>query len=258
MQVRGLLHDKSVLVTGGASGTGLATVRLAAREGARVVICDRDARSGHAALETVAASGARAIFVETDVTDDAQVEGAVQACVREFGRVDAAFNNAGISTEPGSPLPQKAGDIGESAWQLVLAVNLTGVWRCMRSELRQMLAQKEPGVIVNNASIAGLVGLKGHAAYAASKHGVVGLTRTAAADYARTGIRINAVCPGFIDTPMTRPVFQDLGTRGLEAVPLRRLGTAEEIAETVVWLMSDRASFVTGLAMAADGGYTSL
>lgn len=258
MHMSGLLHDKSVLVTGGASGIGLATVQLAAQEGARIVICDRDANSGHAALDRLVASGAEAIFIQTDVTEDAQVEAAVQAAVRAFGRLDAAFNNAGISTEPGAPLPQKAGDISESAWQLVLAVNLTGVWRCMRSELRQMLAQGRPGAIVNNASIAGLVGLKGNAAYAASKHGVVGLTRTAAADYARAAIRVNAVCPGFVDTPMTRPVFQDLGTRGLEAVPVRRLGTAEEVAEAVVWLMSDRASFVTGSAMAADGGYTAL
>ncbi len=210
------------------------------------------------AVEVIAALGGEPVFFCMDVTDDEQVAAAIDNCVRAFGRLDGAFNNAGISTEPASVLHQKAGEIAENAWELVLAVNLTGVWRCMRHQLRQMLAQGGGASIVNNASIAGLVGLKGHAAYAASKHGVVGLTRSAAADYARSGIRVNAVCPGFVATPMTQPVFDEAGDKGLEGVPLRRLGTPEEIAEAVVWLLSDRASFITGSAMAADGGYTSL
>jgi len=245
-------------VTGGASGIGYATARLASREGARVAICDRDATSGKKAVEAIAALGGESLFFCMDVTDDEQVAAAIDDCVRAFGRLDGAFNNAGISTEPASALHQKAGEIAENAWELVLAVNLTGVWRCMRHQLRQMLAQGGGASIVNNASIAGLVGLKGHAAYTASKHGVVGLTRSAAADYARSGIRVNAVCPGFVATPMTQPVFNEAGEKGFEGVPLRRLGTPEEIAEAVVWLLSDRASFITGSAMAADGGYTSL
>jgi NAD(P)-dependent dehydrogenase (short-subunit alcohol dehydrogenase family) len=253
-----LLTRKSILITGGASGIGLAAAHLAAREGARVAICDRDAANGREAVESISAVGGEAVFLEMDVTDEAQVAAGIEACVRQFGRLDGAFNNAGISTEPGSGLPHKAGEIAESAWRRVLDVNLTGVWRCMRNELRQMLAQRGGASIVNNASVAGLVGLKGHSAYAATKHGVVGLTRSAAADYAHSGIRINAVCPGFVATPLTRPVFDKAGGRGLEGVPLRRLGTPQEVAEVVVWLLSDRASFITGLAMAADGGYTSL
>lgn len=254
----GLLTDRVVLVTGAASGIGLATVQIAAREGAQVVICDRNTESGEGALDLALKLGARAIFVPMDVTSDRQVKAAIVACVEAFGRLDAAFNNAGVAAASGDPLSQRMADIAESTWQHVLAVNLTGVWRCMREEVRQMVTQESGGVIVNNASVAGLVGLKGQAAYAASKHGVIGLTRTAAADYARNSIRVNAVCPGFIATPMTAPMFEDVGERGLQAVPARRLGTPEEIAETVVWLMSNRASFVTGTTIAADGGYTSL
>jgi NAD(P)-dependent dehydrogenase (short-subunit alcohol dehydrogenase family) len=256
--MNGFLTGKSLLVTGGASGIGYATAHVAARQGARVAICDRDAESGQKAVEAITAMGGETLFLPMDVTDDLQVAAAIDTCVGAFGRLDGAFNNAGISTEPGAPLYQKAGEIAEDAWQLVLAVNLTGVWRCMRHQLRHMLTRGAGASIVNNASIAGLVGLKGHAAYAASKHGVVGLTRSAAADYARSGIRINAICPGFVQTPMTQPVFNETGDKGLEGVPLQRLGTPEEIAEAVVWLLSDRASFITGLAMAADGGYTSL
>jgi len=253
-----LLAGKSVLITGGASGIGLATALLAAREGARVAICDSDASGGQKAVESVVASGGDAVFVPMDVTDEAQVTAGIEACVRRFGRLDGAFNNAGVSANPGSGAPLKAADLTEEAWQRVLAVNLSGVWRCMRSEIRQMLAQKSGASIVNNASVAGLVGLKGHAAYAASKHGVVGLTRSAAADYASSAIRINAVCPGFVETPLTRPAFERTPGKGLEGVPLKRLGTPEELAEIVVWLLSDRASFITGAAMAADGGYTAL
>lgn len=252
-----LLAGKSVLVTGAASGIGLATAELAAREGARVALCDRNAPDGRAATDRILASGHDAMFVHMDVTDSTQVAAGVEACVRRFGRLDGAFNNAGISTNPGSGATEKAADIGEDAWQRVIGVNLSGVWRCMRSEVRQMLDLQSGGSIVNNASVAALVGLKGHSAYSASKHGVVGLTRSAAADYASSGIRINAVCPGFVETPLTRPAFKRSGVQGLEGVPLKRFGTPEEIAEVVVWLLSDRSSFITGAAIAADGGYTS-
>lgn len=251
----GLLHGKSVLVTGAASGIGLATARLAAREGARVTLCDRDEEKGTSGTAAIVAGGGHALFVQMDVTDEAEVSAAVDACVRAFGRIDGAFNNAGIATDL-SGKPGKTADIAFDAWQRVLAVNLTGVWQCMRHEIRHMLAAGG-GSIVNNASIAGLVGLPGQAAYTASKHGVVGLTKSAAADYAGQGLRINAICPGFVETPLTADTFQRVGPKILAAVPARRFGSPQEIAEAVVWLLSDRSSFVTGAAMAADGGYTA-
>ena len=254
----GMLNGKSVLITGAASGIGLATARLAAREGARVALCDRDEAEGTAATAAIVADGGDALFVRMDVTSEIGVSSGVDACVRAFGRLDGAFNNAGIPTDPSGQMV-KAADIPVDAWQQTLAVNLTGVWQCMRHEIRQMLAAGgSGGSIVNNASIAGIVGLRGNAAYAASKHGVVGLTRSAAADYAGQGLRINAICPGFVDTPLTAPAFEQAGPKILAAVPQRRLGTPGEIAEAVVWLLSDRSSFVTGAAMAADGGYTAL
>lgn len=251
----GLLHGKSVLVTGAASGIGLATARLAAREGARVTLCDRDEEKGTSGTAAIVAGGGHALFVQMDVTDEAEVSAAVDACVRAFGRIDGAFNNAGIATDS-SGKSGKTADIAFDAWQRVLAVNLTGVWQCMRHEIRHMLAAGG-GSIVNNASIAGLVGLPGQAAYTASKHGVVGLTKSAAADYAGQGLRINAICPGFVETPLTADTFQRVGPKILAAVPARRFGSPQEIAEAVVWLLSDRSSFVTGAAMAADGGYTA-
>lgn len=253
----GLLNGKSVLITGAASGIGLATARLAVREGARVALCDRNEEQGAAAVAAIVAEGGEALFSPMDVARDAEVSVGIDACVRIFGRLDGAFNNAGIASDPSGQMV-KAADILVDAWQRVLAVNLTGVWYCMRHEIRHMLAAGGGGSIVNNASIAGLVGLRGDAAYTATKHGVVGLTRSAAADYAGQGLRINAICPGFVDTPLTAAAFEQLGSKILAAVPARRLGTPEEIAEAVVWLLSDRSSFVTGAAMAADGGYTAL
>jgi len=252
----GLLYGRCVLVTGAASGIGFATARLAAREGARVALCDRDEEQGTRAAAAIVAGGGDALFFRMDVTSDADVSAAVDAGVRAFGRLDGAFNNAGISTEP-SGQSVKAADIALDAWQRVLAVNLTGVWQCMRHEIRHMLEAGPGGSIVNNASIAGLVGLPGQAAYTASKHGVVGLTRSAAAEYVGQGLRINAICPGFVETPLVAPVFERAGPKILAGVPVRRLGTPDEIADAVVWLLSDRSTFVAGAAIAADGGYTA-
>ena len=253
----GILAGKSVLVTGAASGIGYATACVLARDGARVAVADRNEAGGRTAVESIVRSGGEAIFVSMDVTDDSQVEAAIEACIRAYGRLDGAVNNAGISTEPGAAIIQKTADITESAWQAIFAVNLTGVWRCMRYQIRQMLLQGG-GSIVNNASVAGVVGLAGHAAYAASKHGVIGLTKSAAAEYARNKVRINVVCPGLVATPMSERALEENASKVVDQVPLRRLGEPGEIAEAIMWLLSDRASFVVGAALVADGGYAAI
>lgn len=253
-----LLAGRNILITGAASGIGLATAHLAAREGARVCLVDRDRDCGERAAASIVEAGAKAVFALADVTDDAQVRAAVTRCVEALGSLDGAFNNAGISTNPSAPSGEKAAEISDDAWARVLDVNVTGVWRCMRAEIVQMLAQGNGGAIVNNASIGGLVGLRGHAAYAASKHAVVGLSRSAAADYARSGIRINAICPGMTATPLNEDLLTKVADKAVAGIPIRRFGQPEEIAEAVVWLLSGRSSFVLGTALAADGGYTAV
>lgn len=256
----GLLEGKSILVTGAASGIGLATVRLAVREGASVTLVDRDPAKLQAVLRGLheEAPGGRMYLACADVRDDAQVQAAVASAVQAFGELHGAFNNAGVSTDPSRPSGEKAADIDPGAWQRVMDTNVTGVWYCMRAEIRHMLEAGTQGAIVNTASVGGLVGLRGHAAYAASKHAVVGLTRSAAADYARSGLRINAICPGVIATPMNAVLLDTVADKAVQGIPVRRFGQPEEIAEVVVWLLSDRASFVTGAALTADGGYTAI
>ena len=241
-----MLDGKVALVTGGAGGIGLATAVAFAREGARVIVSDLQVPSETASLAT----GAQAIAL--DVTDRAGVDAAIDAIVAEHGRIDIAFNNAGISLED-----------GRSSWddvdvyERVVSVNQRGVMICMAAQLRHMAAQRS-GAIVNTASVAGLVGLSG-AGYCSSKHAVVGLTRSAAIAYATQGIRINAVCPGAIETPMTAGILADeQGAAFLrQMAPMGRVAQPEEVAEAVVFLASDRASFITGHALPVDGGFVA-
>ncbi len=241
------------LVTGAGSGMGLATARAFADAGASVVLADWHEAAVHAAADALVTAGSTAIAIHCDVSDEAQVAAMVEQAVATFGRLDAAFNNAGVQ----SPVAETADASGED-FDRVHAINLRGVWSCMKYELRQMRKQ-ESGAIVNNSSLGGLVGIAGRAAYHATKHGVLGLTKSASLEYASRGIRINAVCPGIIDTPMVAGMLATQAEAMKELmkdVPIGRLGRAEEVAAAVLWLCSRSASFVIGQALAVDGGYT--
>lgn len=248
------LSGKVAIVTGAGAGIGRATAIALAAEGAAVVVSDVDVDGGQQTAREITDKGGKAHFVRADVSDDDQVAALVAETVERFGGLDAAFNNAGIE---GVPAP--TADCTPENWQRTIAVNLTGVWSCMRHELPRML-ERGGGSIVNCASVAGLVGFANIPAYTASKHGVVGLTKTAALDYAERGIRVNAVCPGVIDTEMVER-FTGGVDEALDAMiamePVGRLGHPEEIADAVVWLCSDRSSFVTGQAIAVDGGFVA-
>src|SRR5499425_2701815 len=249
----GHVEGKVALITGGASGIGRATALTFAREGAKLIIADMNAEGGQQTVHMITEQGGEAIFVRTDVSQVVEVQALISQAVATYGRLDCAYNNAGIS---GGGRARTA-DYPEERWHQVLAVNLTGVWLCMKYELPQMLSQGS-GAIVNTASVAGLIGSRGLAAYVASKHGVVGLTKTAALEYAQQGIRVNCVCPGVIQTPMTESVLRDPARQAqITARPMGRVGTPEEVAEAVVWLCSDAASFVTGHTMTVDGGYVA-
>ncbi|MEV4207009.1 SDR family oxidoreductase [Nocardia salmonicida] len=241
-------------VTGAASGMGLATATAFARAGAAVTLTDVD----DAALETAAAelraAGHQVLTVHCDVSDEDQVAAAVAETVATFGRLDLAYNNAGIQ----SPTVDAADEPGE-VFDRVTGINLRGVWACMKHELAQMREQGS-GAIVNCSSLGGLVGLPGRAAYHGAKHGVIGLTRSAALEYAPRGIRVNAICPGTIETPMVTKMFDSGDLDPAQAAadePIGRLGTAEEMAAAVLWLCSPGASYVIGVALPVDGGYTA-
>jgi NAD(P)-dependent dehydrogenase (short-subunit alcohol dehydrogenase family) len=244
---------KVALVTGAAAGMGLATARAFAGAGAAVVLADFKEDAVKAAAETLAAAGHKALAVRCDVSDDAQVAAMVGRAVAAFGRLDAAFNNAGVMARIAP-----TADSTREDWDRVIAVNLRGVWSCMKHELRQMERQGS-GAIVNNASVGALTGNPGIGSYIASKHGVVGLTRTAALEYVKRGIRVNAVNPGLIDTQIARDVVagnEEAYAEIAKNVPIGRAGRPEEIASAVLWLCSQGASYVVGHALTVDGGMT--
>lgn len=247
-------ENKVALITGAGAGMGLATARAFAEAGAAVVLADISENAVRSAAEELVSAGHKAIAIRCNVTDEAEVAAMIEQTVSTFGRLDAAFNNAGVQ----SPAIETADASGEE-FERVHAINLRGVWNCMKYELRQMREQGS-GTIVNCSSIGGLIGLPGRAIYHSSKFGVIGLTRSAALEYASRGIRINAVCPGAIETPMVA----DMVAKGwitmedmVSGNPMKRLGQPEEIASAVLWLCSPGASFVAGHALSVDGGATA-
>ena len=250
----GSMQGNVAVITGASAGIGRETALAFGREGAAVVVADVDVDRGEKTAAEVAALGVDACFVRTDVADEGSVAGLFRATADRFGRLDFAFNNAGIEGDQAL-----TGDSSVENWNRTIAVNLSGVYLCMREEIPRMLANGG-GAIVNNSSVAGLVGFPGIPAYTASKHGVLGLTKTAALEYAPQGIRVNAVCPGVIETEMiTRFTHGDATAAAqlLETEPVGRLGAPSEIADAVVWLCSERSSFVTGHALAVDGGFVA-
>jgi NAD(P)-dependent dehydrogenase (short-subunit alcohol dehydrogenase family) len=242
------------LVTGAGSGMGLVTAQAFAEAGAAVVLSDIDKGNLRTAADDLTKAGHPVLGVRCDVSDEGSVAAMMEATVDTFGRLDMAFNNAGIQVPPSD-----AADEPAEVFDRVNAINLRGVWACMKHELAQMRTQGS-GAIVNCSSLGGLVGLPGRAAYHASKHGVIGLTTSAALEYAPRGIRINAICPGTIETPMVTDMISKGELDMTEAVanqPIARLGRADEIAASVLWLCSPGASFIIGVALPIDGGYTA-
>lgn len=247
----GLVEGKVALVTGGGSGIGRQACLVFAREGAKVVVSDVAVEGGEETVSLIKQAGGEATFIKANVSQEAEVEALIAKTAETYGRLDCAYNNAGIAGRTA-----RVADDTQENWDRILAINLKGVWLCLKYEILQMLKQGG-GAIVNTASGAGLIGVRRTGAYVASKHGVVGLTKTAALEYAKSNIRVNAVCPGPIDTPMLRGASDRVIDAMAAAQPNGRLGQPQEIAEAVVWLCSDAASFVTGHPMPVDGGYVA-
>src|ERR1700755_529633 len=253
----GILEGKVALVTGGGSGIGRATAVLMARVGARVAGSDLSKDRIEATVGLINAGGGQGIAIAGDVTSESDVANMVARTVSAYGRLDCAYNNAGISSRADSPAGTRLHDVTQAGAARMFSVNLMGVFLCLKHEIAQMLKQGGGGAIVNTSSIAGLVGLPTSSHYVAAQHGVVGLTKTAAMEYAKDGIRVNCVNPGYIKTPMTDDVMQTRYDEIMAKVPMGRLGTPEEIAEAVVWMCSDRASFMTGASHVVDGGFSA-
>ena len=246
------LQNKVALVTGGTSGIGRDTAVLFAKEGAKVVVVGRREVEGQETIGLVRAAGGEGLFVQTDVAKAAEVKALVQKTVEKFGRLDIAFNNAGIE---GNWIP--IAEQSEEDWDRTIDINLKGVWLCLKYEIQQMLKQGTGGAIVNMSSVAGFIGSAGSATYCASKHGVLGLTKSAALETAKNGIRVNAICPAVIETPMGERLFgaPEMKKFSIGLHPIGRFGQPTEVAEAVLWMCSDRASFMTGQSLILDGGF---
>ena len=253
----GIVEGKVALVTGGGGGIGRAAALAFAREGARVAVADFAAAAARDTVALINADGGQAITLTGDVTRAEDVRAMLADTLAAYGRLDCAFNNAGIAPYQVDASGKKTAEWSEESFDRMIAVNLKGVWLCMKEELPQM-QQQGGGAIVNTASIAGLIGLVTSSAYVAAKHGVIGLTKTAALEYADAKIRVNAVCPGFIKTQMTEETMRRRGEAIMAQIPARRMGEPGEIAEMVVWLCSERASYVTGAAYNVDGGWMAV
>lgn len=248
------LNGKVALVTGGSAGIGRSTALAFAREGARVVVADYAVDGGDETVRLIKEGGGEAVFIKVDVSRSSDVETMVNETIETYGRLDCAANNAGIS----GPIVASI-DLEEKDWDQVVNIDLKGVWLCMKYEIPYMLNQGG-GSIVNTASMAGIVGFPAQAPYVASKHGVIGLTKSAALEYGTQGIRVNAVCPGVIHTSMVDSVIEvipDIIETLNKQAPVGRIGQPQEVAECILWLCSDDASFVTGHALAVDGGYVA-
>src|SRR5574339_200741 len=246
-----LFDGKVAIVTGGSSGIGQAACHLYAREGAKVVVSDIDEKGGNETCRAIQEMNGEAAFIRADVSNPADCQALVEGAVEKYGRLDIAFNNAGVGGES-----NLSGEYSVEGWQKVIEINLSGVFYCMRYEIPAML-KTGGGAIVNMASILGQVGFSQSPAYVAAKHGVVGLTRTAAIEYAQQGLRINSVGPAFIHTPLISGLEENTQVRDylISLHPMGRLGESDEVAELVIWLSSEKASFVTGAYYAVDGGY---
>ena len=250
-----MLTNKAILVTGGSSGIGRATAKVLGAEGATVIIADVQDLEGANTVAMVSDAGGQAEYHHVDVGDYEQVRALVTAIAAEHGTLDGAFNNAGIEGPTAKIL-----DVPMADWDRVMRVNLTGVFICLKCEIEQMVKQDSGGSIVNTSSAAGLIGIPGAASYNAAKHGVIGLTKTIALEYATKNVRVNAVCPGFIETPMLDRVTDasvKIRDQMIGTVPMRRVAQPSEIGEAAAWLLSDKSSYVTGVSMPVDGGWVA-
>ncbi|WP_179403710.1 SDR family NAD(P)-dependent oxidoreductase [Burkholderia guangdongensis] len=250
-----MLSDKVILITGAAGGIGRATALAAASEGAHVAVADVNFEDVQETASLVMQAGrGTALPLQADISLSTEVDRMVLAVITHFGRLDGAFNNAAIAQWQCGAASKKLGEISEDAFATIMRVNVTGTWLCMRAELDYM-SRHGGGAIVNTSSISGLVGRSGSGAYSASKHAINGLTKTAAVEYAECNVRVNAICPGFIDTVFVKSSLATRGDALLASVPMHRLGQPDEVAEMAVWLLSDRARYVTGSLFGVDGGF---